>query len=99
MATPEKQKEIRDDMLKRMPDLFFEFTADTLVMGAGNDTRKATYKVTKSMGRTVWFDTVSTEGKDGQAAVDKMTGEFLDDGTLKLSRQGDPTPMLWKRAR
>src|SRR5262245_42537229 len=49
IATPEKQKEFRDDMMKRVPDMSVEITATNLNMTAGTDAPEvATYKVTRS---------------------------------------------------
>lgn len=98
LATPEKKKEIRDDMLKTMPDMVFEFTATTITMKAGDKSHAATYKVTKSEKNTLWFDTVSTEN-GGKPLVDKMAGEFLDADTLKLTKEGDPAPFILKRVK
>ncbi len=99
LATPEKQQEIREDILKKMPDMVFEFTAGTVTMKAGDESHAATYKVTKAEKNTLWFDTVSTENKAGKPIVDKMSGEFLDADTLKLTKEGEQAAFILKRAR
>jgi hypothetical protein len=97
-ATPEKQKEIRDQMLKTMPDMVIEFTADTATMKAGQATPEvATYKVTKQEKNTVWVDLVP-KGKTGPAAeVEKLSMEFVDDDTVKMLKEGEPAALLLKR--
>jgi hypothetical protein len=99
LATPEKKKELRDDMLKDMPDTVVEFAGGALTMKMGDKTNKATYKVTKSEGQTISFDTVTTGEKSGKPVVDKMTGVFADDDTLKLTGTGGMPPMLLKRVK
>ncbi|HEV7500365.1 MAG TPA: hypothetical protein VGQ33_10205 [Vicinamibacteria bacterium] len=99
LATPEKKKELRESMLKDMPETVVEFAAGTLTMQMGDQTHKATYKVTKSEGQTVSFDTVSTGEKSGKPVVDKMTGVFAADGTLRLTGTGGMPPMLLKRVK
>ena len=97
-ATPEKQKEIRDEMLKKIPDMVVEFTADTATMRAGKETAEvASYKVTRTDKSTVWLDLVP-QGKTGPAAeVEKLSVEFVDDDTVKMQKDGEPAALLLKR--
>jgi hypothetical protein len=96
-ATPEKQKEMRDQVMAGMPDMVIEFTADKATMKAGQDTEVATYKVTKQEKNTVWVDLVP-QGKTGAAAaVEKLSLEFVDDDTLKMQKEGEPAALLLKR--
>jgi len=96
-ATPEKQKEMRDQVMAGMPDMVIEFTADKATMKAGQDTEVATYKVIKQEKDTVWVDLVP-QGKDGAAApVEKLSLEFVDDETVKMQKEGDPAAILLKR--
>ena len=97
-ATPEKQKEIRDEVLKGMPDMVIEFTADTATMRAGKETPElASYKVTRQEKSTVWIDLVP-QGKTGAAAVvEKLSLEFVDDDTVKMQKEGEPAALLLKR--
>jgi len=96
MATPEKQKEMREAMLKNMPEMVIEFTADTVSMKAGEKADTATYKVTRSAKSTVWLDATSKK-KDGTEAVDKLMAEFLDADKVKLSKEGDPLVLILTR--
>jgi hypothetical protein len=97
-ATPEKQKEMRDAMLKDMPDMVIEFTADTATMKAGTEAPQvATYKVTKQEKNTVWLD-LTPQLKAGAAAeVEKLSFEFVDDDTEKMQKEGEPAALLLKR--
>ena len=97
-ATPEKQKEIRDEMLKKIPDMVIEFTADTATIRAGKETAEvASYKVTRTEKNTVWLDLVP-QGKAGPAAeVEKLSFEFVDDDTVKMLKEGEPAALLLKR--
>src|SRR5262245_27567777 len=72
MATPEKQKEMRDKMLKSMPDMIFEFTADTLSMRSGDQVHPAPIKYTKTEKSTVFFETVNKEKPED---IDKMKAQ------------------------
>jgi hypothetical protein len=97
-ASPEKKKEIRDEMLKSMPDMVVEFTADTASMTAGKDAPQlARYTVAKHDQKTLWLDMVP-QTKDGPTAkTEKYTVEFVDPGTVKMTKEGDPVPLLLKR--
>jgi hypothetical protein len=97
-ATPEKQKEIRDDMMKRMPDISVEFTATTAAMKSGQEAPQvATYKVIRSEKSTVWLDLLP-QGKNGPAPqAEKYTMEFVDADTVKMLKEGEPTALLLKR--
>ena len=98
MATPEKQKELREDMMKRMPDLSVEFTATTAAMKAGKEEPEvATYKVTRTEKNTLWVDMVPQRKKDPAAKADKFTLEFVDADTVKMQKEGDEAPLLLKR--
>lgn len=98
VATPEKQKEMRDKMLKDMPDMFVEFTATTAKMTAGKEAPElANYKVTRQEKNTVWLDLVP-QGKTGPAAAaEKFSMEFVDPDTVKMQKEGDPAALLLKR--
>lgn len=96
MATPEKQKEIRTDMLKDMPDIFVEFTATTMTMKFGaKPPSVATYKVTGTEKSSVSLEVV-TQGKPGPA--DKTSVEFIDGDNVKVVNVGGPT-LLMKRVK
>ena len=102
-ASPEKKKEIRDEMLKSMPDMVVEFTADTASMKAGKEAPQlAKYTVTRSekMARsentTLWLDLVP-KTKEGTATTQKYTVELLDPDTARLIKVGDPVPLLLRR--
>ena len=82
-ATPEMQKDMLAAAMKWMPDMFFEFTADTVSVKAGDEVHPASLKVTKTEKSTVFFDTV--DKKKPGSPPDKMSAEFLDDNTIKLS--------------
>jgi hypothetical protein len=98
LATPEKQKEMRDQVLKGMPDMFIEFTADKATMKAGQETPQiATYKVTRQEKSTMWVELVP-QGKTGPAAeAEKLSMEFVDDDTVKMLKEGEAAPVLLKR--
>lgn len=98
IATPEKQKELRDDMMKRMPDMSVEFTATTAAMKSGQDAPEvATYKVTRSEKNTVWVD-MTPQPKTGAAPkAEKFSLEFVDADTVKMLKEGDPAALLLKR--
>ena len=57
-ATPEMQKDMLAAAMKWMPDMSFEFTADTVSMKAGDEVHPASFKVTKAEKNTVFFDAV-----------------------------------------
>jgi hypothetical protein len=97
-ATPEKQKEIRDDMMKRMPDMSVEFTATTAAMKSGQEAPQvATYKVTRSEKSTVWVDLVP-QAKNGPASkAEKYSLEFVDADTVKMLKEGEAAALLLKR--
>jgi hypothetical protein len=97
LATPEKKKEMLAEAMKDVPDMGFEFTADTVSASLGGEAQVATYKVTKVEKRTVYFDAVAKAAPDQPA--DKMYAEFVDDDTIKLSKVGDPMVLTLKRAR
>ena len=97
-ATPEKQKEIREDMMKRMPDMSVEFTATTAAMKAGQEAPQvASYKVTRSEKNTVWLDLVPQEKSGPASKAQKYSLEFVDADTVKMLREGDPAALLLKR--
>ena len=100
MATPEKQKQFRDDILKTMPDMVVEFTATTAAMKSGKETPQlATYTVTKQHKTTVWLDMVP-QGKTGAAPkAEKYSLEFVDTDTVKMLKEGDPAGLLLKRVK
>jgi len=95
MATPEKQKEMRDKMMAGTPEMVVEFTADKATMKAGQETPEvATYTITKQEKNTVWVDLVP-QGKSGAAAqAEKFALEFVDDDTLKMRKEGEPALLL-----
>ena len=99
-ATPAKQKEFRDEILKTMPDMVVEFTATTASMKAGKDAPQlATYKVTKTEKSTVWLDLVP-QGKTGPAPkAEKYSMEFVDADTVKMLKEGEPAALLLKRSK
>jgi len=98
LATPEKQKEMRDKVMAGMPDMMVEFTADKATMKAGQEPPEiATYKITRQEKSTVWVDMVP-QGKAGAAGpAEKFSLEFVDDNTVKMQKQGDPAGLLLKR--
>jgi hypothetical protein len=99
IATPEKQKEIRDKILGSMPDIVLEFGEGTVSTKTGDEAAEiATYKVTASDKSTVRFD-VTSKKKDGSPSVDSMTAEFVDTDTLKFSHEGDPMALMLKRVK
>ena len=99
MATPEKQKEIRDKILGSMPDMVLEFGEGTVSTKSGDEAAEiATYKVTASDKSTVRFD-VTSKKKDGSPSVDSMTAEFVDMDTVKFSHEGDPMAIILKRVK
>ena len=99
IATPEKQKEIRDKILGSMPDMVLEFGAGTVSTKTGDEAAEiATYKVTASDKSTVRFD-VTSKKKDGSPSVDSMTAEFVDKDTVKFSHEGDPMALMLKRVK
>jgi hypothetical protein len=97
-ATPDKQKEMRDQVLKSMPDMVIEFTADKATMKAGQETPEvATYKITKQETSKVWLD-LTPQGKAGAAPeVEKLSLEFVDDDTVKMQKEGEPAALTLKR--
>jgi hypothetical protein len=100
MATPEKQKEMRDDMMKSMPDLVVTFTATTASMKAGTEAPQvAGYKVTKQDPRTLWVD-LTPQVKSGPApSAMQYWLEFVDANTVKMQKVGDPAPLVLKRSK
>jgi hypothetical protein len=95
LATPEKKKEMLAQAMKDVPDMGFEFTADTVSANMGGDAQVATYKVTKVEQRTVYFDALAT--KAPEKGADHMYAEFVDDDTIKLSKVGDEMILVLKR--
>ena len=58
----------------------------------------ATYKVTKQDQKTLWADLViPVKGGAGETA--KFTFEFVDAYTVKMQKEGDPAPLVLKRAK
>ena len=99
IATPAKQKEIRDKILGSMPDMVLEFGEGTVSTKTGDEAAEiATYKVTASDKSTVRFD-VTSKKKDGSPSVDSMTAEFVDTDTVKFSHEGDPMALMLKRVK
>ena len=99
MATPEKQREIREKMLSSMPDIVLEFGEGTVSTKSGDEAAEiATYKVTASDKSTVRFD-VTSKKKDGSPSVDSMIAEFVDTDTVKFSHEGDPMALVLKRVK
>jgi hypothetical protein len=99
IATPAKQKEIRDKILGSMPDMVLEFGEGTVSTKTGDEAAEiATYKVTASDKSTVRFD-VTSKKKDGSPSVDSMTAEFVDKDTVKFSHEGDPMALMLKRVK
>ena len=99
IATPEKQKEIRDKILGSMPDMVLEFGEGTVSTKTGDEAAEiATYKVTASDKSTVRFD-VTSKKKDGSPSVDSMTAQFVDKDTVKFSHEGDPMALMLKRVK
>ena len=99
-ATPEKQKELRDDMLKSMPDMVVSFTATTASMKAGtNEPQVASYKVTRQDESTVWVDLTPRVERGAPIPAQKYALEFVDANTVKMLRVGDPAPLVLKRSK
>jgi hypothetical protein len=97
MATPEKKKELQDQMLKDMPDMVLEFTATTATMRSGDKAEPASYKVTRSEKTKLWLDFVP-QGKSGDTPkVEKYSLEFVDADTVKMLKEGDPEGLLLRR--
>ena len=95
-ATPEKQKEMRDAMLKGMPDMIIEFSADKATMKAGEQTPEvATYKITRQEKNTVWLD-LTPQGTTAEE-TEKLSLEFVDDDTVKMMKEGDPAALRLNR--
>ena len=99
MATPEKQKEIREDMMKKLPDMVMAFTATTASMKAGDTPAQvAKYTVRRQDKTTLWADLVP-QTKDGAApAAEKYSFEFVDANTVKMLKEGEPAALLLKRS-
>jgi hypothetical protein len=97
-ATPEKQRELREEMMKSMPDMSVEFTATTAAMKSGQGAPQlAAYKVTRTEKSTLWADLVP-QLKNGPAPqAEKFSFEFVDADTVKMLKEGDPSPLLLKR--
>lgn len=99
MATPEKQKEMRADAMKSVPDIFVEFTATTATVDSGSKAPQvATYKVTKREKTTLWVDMVPQKKDGSTGSSEKFTFEFVDANTVKMHKEGDPVGLLLKRA-
>lgn len=97
-ASPEKKKEMLAQAVKGVPDMTFEFTADTISadMGSG-EPQVATYKVTKVVKSTVYFDALAKTAP--AKGADPMYAEFTDPDTLRLSKVGDEVVLLLRRAK
>jgi hypothetical protein len=97
-ATPEKKKEMLAEAVKGVPDMSFEFTADTVSadMGSG-EPQVATYRVTKVEKRSVYFDAIAKTAPDKDP--DQMYAEFVDDDTIRMSKVGEEVVLVLKRAR
>ena len=98
-ATPEKQKEMRDAMVKSMPDMVIEFTGDKASMTAGTQPPEiAAYKITRQEKNTVWLE-LTPQAKDGAAApeVEKISLEFVTDDTVKMKKDGEGAALLLNR--
>jgi hypothetical protein len=99
LATPEKQKEIKEKALKEMPDASVEFTDQEVVFASGADApQRATYRVVGGQAGKIQLEITSKDDK-GQSIVDKTTAELGGDGILKLSKDGDPFVMTLRRAK
>ena len=98
LATPEKKEQMLAEAMKDVPNMDFEFTADTLSASMGAEPPMvATYTVTKVEKGTVYFDAIA---KGAQAKdADKMYAEFVDDDTIKLSKVGDAMILVLKRTK
>ena len=97
LASPEKKKEMLAQAMKDVPDLGFEFTAETLTANMGGEPQVASYKVTRTEKSTVYFDAIAQ--KEPDKAAEHMYAEFIDDDTIKLSKVGDEMILTLKRAK
>jgi hypothetical protein len=98
LATPEKKEQMLAEAMKDVPDMGFEFTADTLSASMGAEPPMvATYTVTKVEKGTVYFDAIAKGAQEKDA--DKMYAEFVDDDTIKLSKVGDAMILVLKRTK
>jgi hypothetical protein len=98
---PKAPREVRDDQLEEaledVPDVAFEFTADTMTLVLGDERHPSAFALTRTDRRSVYFDAV--ERTRAGAAPDRMRAEFVDADTVKLTKAGDPQVLLLKRVR
>jgi hypothetical protein len=100
LATPEKQKEMKADMLKSFPDMTVSFTADTASVQSGTKPPQvATYKVTRQDKKTVWADLVPQDKGAAAPSAEKYSFEFVDGDTVRMLKEGEPAAILLKRSK
>jgi hypothetical protein len=98
---PKAPREAQDDQLEEaledVPDVAFEFTADTMTLVLGDERHPSAFALTRTDRRSVYFDAV--DRTQAKATPDRMRAEFVDADTVKLTKAGDPQVLLLKRAR
>ena len=96
-ATPEKQKEMRDQVMAGIPDMTIDFTADKATMKAGQETEVTTYTVSRQEKSTVWIEVVTPAKAGAAAKTEKLSMEFVDDDTVKMQKEGEAAALILKR--
>lgn len=96
-APPEVQEDQLEEALEDLPPVAFEFTGDGMTLVLGDERHPSTVARTRTVGRTVHFE--ARERTPAGAPLHRMRAEFVDDDTVRLSRDGDPQILLLKRAK
>lgn len=94
-------KDVQDDQLEEaledLPAVWFEFGPDSMTLVLGDERHPSTFAGARTRGRTVRFE-ARERAKPAGSPADRLRAEFVDDDTVRLSKDGDPQVLLLKRA-
>ncbi|MET0553194.1 MAG: hypothetical protein ABW221_09160 [Vicinamibacteria bacterium] len=92
------QEEQLEEALEDVQAVAFEFSSDAMTLVVGEERHVSSFALERTDKRTVHF-AARERGKPAGAPADKLRAVFVDDDTVKLSKDGDPQILLLKRSK
>jgi hypothetical protein len=92
------QEDQLEEALEEVPAVVFEFAADTMTLVLGDERHVSAFALERTDKRSVYFRAVE-RGKPVGTPADALRALFVDEHTVKLSRQGDPQVLVLKRTK
>lgn len=92
------QEDQLEEALEDVPAVSFEFASDTMTLVVGEERVVSTFVLTRADRRSVTFEARERSRPAGTPA-DRLRALFVDEDTVKLSKDGDPQVLLLKRVK